>query len=439
MLYLAEMLKQVIRQKRNLHASKDEIKQLQRRKFLQLVQFAALHSPYYSRIIREHNIDIANCKPEDFPVLTKPELIKHFDDIVTDKKITKAGIDDFLSESNNPADLFLGRYIVIHTSGSSGVIGYYVYSVPEFLTGLAPTTRANGVRLGQKVAYIAATNGHFAGATMASVGKKLRPIYRDVRLFDINAPFGQTVTAINQFQPTMIGGYAFALRKLAEAQTTGELHIKPDLVQSGGEPLSSANRTYIQHAFAAPVVNVYASSEHIIMGLGRDSFGGMYLMEDNIIFELGPTGTRLTNLYNYTLPLIRYQMSDQLQHIDDPAPRMPFTKVREIVGRQELVPVFMNDRGKEDFISPLVLAEFFAKGLAQLQVLLTGPKSFVFKACLTVGLSPAERQESINNIELRLRNLLAEKAMTTVTFHIEVVDRLWADEKTGKFALIVRQ
>ena len=82
-------LKQAYLSKKNLKLSKEQIKLLQQEKFIKLVRFAAQKSPYYQKIAK-NNIDINNCKPEDFPILTKETLIKEFDNIVTDKQITKA-------------------------------------------------------------------------------------------------------------------------------------------------------------------------------------------------------------------------------------------------------------------------------------------------------------------------------------------------------------
>jgi phenylacetate-coenzyme A ligase PaaK-like adenylate-forming protein len=437
--YTFNLFKAALRQKRALRLSRGQIKQLQQQKFLKLAQFAAEHSPYYRRVIREHGIDVRHCRPEDFPVLTKPLLIEYFDEIVTDRAITKAKIAGFLEHSTDPSDLLLGKYTVIHTSGSSGTVGYYVYSQSELVAGLAASTRANGLHWRQTVAYVGATHGHFAGVTMLNMAKKLPLLYKQVQLFDINAPFAETIEAINEQQPMVLGGYAFALRKLAEAQRQGSLRITPAIIQSGGEPLSTADKDYIQTVFGAPVVNVYASSEHLLMGLGRDSFGGMYLMEDSLVFELQPAGARITNLYNYTLPLIRYQMSDHLEPMADATQIMPFTKVKEVVGRQEAVPVFLNDRDEEDFISPILLVEFFVKGLAQFQIVLESKRAFVFRACLEPNLSQAQQGEVAEHITAALQAILAEKLMTRVTFKVELHDQLRPNPRTGKFALIVHR
>ena len=104
-------------------------------------------------------------------------------------------------------------------------------------------------------------------------------------------------------------------------------------------------------------------------------------MEDNMIFEFNSSGTAITNLYNYTMPLIRYQMSDQLVPISDITKTLPFTKVQEVVGRNENVPLFINDNGVEDFISPIILVELYVKHLKQFQFHLIDKKSLWVLEC----------------------------------------------------------
>ena len=438
-MFLFNLLKQSYVNKKVFRYSQEQIKALQQKKFLQLVSFVNQKSPYYQKIIKKYNIAIENCTPEDFPILTKTDLLEHFDEIVTDKRITKAKIAKFLEKSKDPTELFLNQYIVIHTSGSSGTVSYYIYNQKEFIQGIASTTRADGIKLFQKLAFIGATKGHFAGVTMVSIAKKLPFLYTDVQTFDINGSFTAIIDKLNQMQPAIISGYAFALRKLAEAQNEKRLTIKPHLIQSGGEPLNNQDKAYIQKIFNAPIINIYAASEHLIMGIGRDSFGGMYLMEDSFIFEIQPTYTNVTNLYNYTLPLIRYQMSDHLQSIDDKTKLMPFTKIANIVGRKESVPIFITDNGEEDFISPHVLGEFYVKNLNKFQIHLVDKKAFIFKVCLDEHITKEERIITLKKIEEGLRTILKEKQMTKVKFDIEVVADFWVDPKTGKFRLITKQ
>lgn len=119
----------------NARRSPGSLAAFRMRKFRDLVRFANGRSPYYSRLIRENNISPEGCVPEDFPVLTKPVLMRHFDEIVTTPGIRKAGIADFLSRSKDPRDLYRG-HVVLHTSGSSGEIGYFVYSRTDWMRGI---------------------------------------------------------------------------------------------------------------------------------------------------------------------------------------------------------------------------------------------------------------------------------------------------------------
>jgi phenylacetate-coenzyme A ligase PaaK-like adenylate-forming protein len=93
-------------------------------RFRHLVRYVNEHSPWYRDVITERGIDVDTCVPGQFPPLTKAVLMANFDRIVTDRRVTKAAIADFLSRSRDPEDQFLNRFRIIHTSGSSGEVGY---------------------------------------------------------------------------------------------------------------------------------------------------------------------------------------------------------------------------------------------------------------------------------------------------------------------------
>jgi phenylacetate-coenzyme A ligase PaaK-like adenylate-forming protein len=105
-------------------------------RFRDLVAHANLHSPYYANVIKERGIDIVRCVPTDFPVLTKSILSTHFDTIVTDRRITKQVVADFLSRSTDPTEQLFDSYRVLHTSGTSGEVGYFLYSNRDWYRGM---------------------------------------------------------------------------------------------------------------------------------------------------------------------------------------------------------------------------------------------------------------------------------------------------------------
>src|ERR1700748_2717854 len=97
-----------------------DIEAAQLRKFRALARHARERSPYYAHIINERGIDPDNCVPRDFPVLTKSLLMANFDDIVTERRVTKQSVAEFLSRSTDPTERLFNELTVMHTSGTSG-------------------------------------------------------------------------------------------------------------------------------------------------------------------------------------------------------------------------------------------------------------------------------------------------------------------------------
>ena len=91
-------------------------------KFRALLRHVHAHSPYYADIIRERELDVQTCGLGDFPLLTKSMLMANFDDIVTDRRVSKQVIAEFLSRSTDPKERLFDDLTVMHTSGTSGEV-----------------------------------------------------------------------------------------------------------------------------------------------------------------------------------------------------------------------------------------------------------------------------------------------------------------------------
>ena len=246
------------------------------------------------------------------------------------------------------------------------------------------------------------------------------------------------MSGLNEFQPHVLVGYATALKILADGQEAGALQIRPRTVESSGEPLNREDRARLHSVFGVPPLNVYSCTEHLLMGMGSSADSGMLLFEDDLIFELQSDHTCITNLFNRTLPLIRYRMEDVLTPVENARSTVPHRIVKEIVGRNEHVPYLRNVHGDEDFISPHIINEFFVPGLRRFQIQLHDRTSFLFKVCLESGLDAAGQTAVLRKIDERWREILAEKQMQNVTFEVKEVPTLDVDAKTGKFRLVLR-
>lgn len=423
----------------NSRRSAETIRVQQLKKFRRLVTYAYRHSPYYRELISARGIDIKSCVPEDFPVMTKSVLMEHFDEIMTDRRINREAINEFLETSKDPAELFQGRFTVVHTSGTSGEVGYFVYSPADWARGVSHSLRINPLRPGRRrMAYYGATKGHFTGVSFAASTQ--RPLVKwkyAMECFDVNRPIAEVIDGLNSFQPDILMGYPSSIAILAQRQLSGELNISPRWLQVSGEVVTETDWAMIESAFGVRLLNVYASTEHLIMGMGSKQMGGITLFEDELIFELESDYTLVTNLFNFTMPLIRYRMDDILERQEESNKGSPYSLIKNIEGRRETIPHFINRHGEDDFISPYIIIELLVKHVRRFQLQVLDKNSCVFRICLEPSLSEQQQEDAVRAVEHRLTEIFEEKDMGNVIRRVDVVDELPPDPRTGKFRLIL--
>jgi len=145
------------------------------------------------------------------------------------------------------------------------------------------------------------------------------------------------------------------LRRLGDVKRRGRLRISPASVMCAGEPLTADARADIEDAFGCPLSNLYAATEVAIIARSYPGSLGLHLNEDIAVYEpvdgdnrpVGP-GTRakkllVTNVINHAMPLIRYELTDEVTVLDEPNPG-PWTgrRIADIEGRSD--DVFAYDR-----------------------------------------------------------------------------------------------
>ncbi len=127
---------------RNTGRAKEQIERRQKKKLEKLFLYAYDHSPYYRRVFEAEGIFRENIKKtplEKFPVLDKEILMEHFDELVTDRSLQQKELLKFDENSEDDGEIYLGRYHVVHSSGSTGTPRYFVYdneAWEQMLTGI---------------------------------------------------------------------------------------------------------------------------------------------------------------------------------------------------------------------------------------------------------------------------------------------------------------
>lgn len=426
--------------KNNEKKSRKYILYLREKKFRKILKFAYKNSKFYHDLYSSHGIsfdDLDTINIEKLPVIDKEVIMDNFDKLVIVDNVTLREIKNFLDINKTTNDLFKNKYHVIHSSGSSGKVGIFLYSKKDWNRIYPSVLRIHNLKLRRiKSVFFGATDGHYSSVSFFSWSQKgFLKIFNKSMILEIKKPIEEHIEKLNQFKPDVVCGYFSGLKILANYQENGLLKLSPNIILNTGEGINHKDKEYITRIFNAPMVNSYGISECGNFGIGKDEYGGIALNDDLVFVEIKEDHILITNLFNETQPLIRYRLEDYLTLSKNAPVDFPFTVVNEVIGRAESSIWFKNKDGKMDFIHPIVIAEFFVKGLDRHQIVLTGESSFDFLAVV----NDAKTEEVVEKIRKKLDLILVEKNFLDVSYDVKVVESLNIDSKTGKFKQIIKK
>jgi len=315
-----------------------------------LVATAKTSSPWHAR--RLAHVDAASLTPDDLsalPTMTKDDLMGHFDEIVTDRRLTRALVESHLATLEGDRYL-LEEYHVLASGGSSGRRGVFVFDRPawrsyyacymrfmvQLMASMPPPTRP------PVMASVAADK-----PTHATLAVGLSFLDPASPRFGASWPLERIVAGLNAAQPDALMGYASVVARLAHEALAGRLRIAPAVISATSEPLTAEMRATINAAWHAPLFNGFGTTEGLIGG-SCTANRGLHLSTDLVLVEpvdaagrAVPPETRsakayLTVLYNTVQPIIRYELSDPLVVLDGPCPcGTTLMRVDDVEGRSD--------------------------------------------------------------------------------------------------------
>lgn len=343
--------------------SRDKIKQHQEKEVQKLRDFAYANSPFYKKFHQ----GLENRPLHELPVLTKQELMRSWDEIVTDRSLHLKDVEHFLNNVKG-LEAYQNKYFAFATGGTTGVKGITIYTKKEWLnifSQSARLTKWTGIKfsLTKKLRMSTVQSKlpwHIAGAASFITF----PFSKSLPL-DVTEPMDQQINELNGFQPDVFAGFAGNIHLLAQEQINGRLKISPKTVLTTAETLKKEGREAIEQAWKTKPFEAYGSTEIGEAAAECEQHKGLHIFEDVIILEivdnnnkpvqLGITGSKVlaTVLWNYTLPFIRYELSDHIKLSPEPCPcGRPFQLIEEIQGREENVIYLPGRSGEKVRIEP---------------------------------------------------------------------------------------
>lgn len=433
------------------HAARNPEKVAQR--LAGIVAHARAHSPYYRELYRTLSSRVLD--PAVLPATDKKQLMARFDDWVTDREVTLAGVRKFIEDPRLVGDKFLGKYLVAMTSGTTGRPGIFVLDHGHTKSGILATREAfrkwlslaDFVRFllrGARMAALHATGGHFVSVTsFTRLRRSSRILAKLTQDFSVHAPMQELVSGLNRFRPAIVASYATVASLLAREQELGRLRIKPVLLVLTAEGLPADEYERIARAFGAKVGNVWGSTE--IAGIAYScAEGWLHLVGDWIIVEPVDADYRpvppgehshtvlVTNLANRVQPILRYDLGDRVLQRPDPCPCGNPRPAIRIQGRSSEVLRFPIQDGEQVSIPPLAFEMDHVPGVDVFQVVQTAPTTLRVRLHYEPG---ADHGSVWQRVEDELRDLLANHKLDHVT--IERAEEPPEQSSGGKYRTVI--
>lgn len=291
------------------YASSDELHAIQRTKLHSLLTECYENVPYYRRVM-----DGLGALPQDikdvedlqkFPVLTKEVIRANFDELLN-KKFDKSSLT------------------TISTGGTTGAPLQFLFSNHENAVRCAHWERWKkfaGVKQFERFMYIG-TDNNAANAGDEYEGTFTPGGYYLMASFGLDdARFEKYLSNIQKYKPNYLRGFAFGCYLLAEFFVRKGIQYPLKAVLTSGDMLYDHFRDVIEKAFCCKVYDHYGQNEDIITATECEQHSGYHINmesciaevvnENNMPVQAGETGAILgTNLENYCMPLIRYDITD---------------------------------------------------------------------------------------------------------------------------------
>jgi phenylacetate-CoA ligase len=309
----SNQLNYIIELEKSQWYNREKLEEFQQKKLLALLRHAYENVPYYHRIFNEFGIvndgtrDLS--KFDQIPILTREIMRRHHKGLISkDYKTRKWYYNSTGGSTGEPT-----RFIQddIYGKWTSVTKNYYYQDMLDIdemnvkkviLWGSERDLFKGSIGLKAKVTNLLTNTIFLNGFIMTE---------EDMERY---------IKIINAYKPDLIRGYAGLLYELCRyAERKDRTIHTPKIVISAAETLSDVMREKIEAVFGTKLYDYYGTRETAIAGECR--YGLMHMFIFNNYVELLDNNNKpvsegeegriiVTNLHNYSMPFIRYEIGD---------------------------------------------------------------------------------------------------------------------------------
>lgn len=272
------------------------------------------HNKYYHQIFNHigliHDGEVDPSRIPDIPVLTKDIIRKNQQKLISDDYLTRKWFYNSSGGSTGEPVRLMQDDIYLRWRNATN---YYYY---KNILGIDEPAVKKVLLWGSErdifkgsVGFKAKVQNWISNTVLLNT---LRMTEQDIERY---------INTINSIKPEIVRGYAASLYELCRYAEKKKLPIyTPKIIISTAESLSDGMRETIQSSFGTKVYNFYGSRE--VSNLAGECKEGLMhpfmfwnyqeiLDSQNQPVKMGEEGKIVvTNLFNYSMPLIRYEIGD---------------------------------------------------------------------------------------------------------------------------------
>jgi phenylacetate-CoA ligase len=340
----------------------DEIQYIQLIKLKKILKHAAQTTPYYKELFKA--IDFYPDDLTDISKLSKLPLLT--------KNIIRENKKKIVSDSYNIDDLIKKR-----TGGSTSTPLQLYWDQSAATYKYATVLRHNS--------WVGFVPGNKYAALWGDTAKKIsfkekirrhfyeRVIYLDTLKID-DSYLEKFIRKIKRFKPEILFGHAHSIFMLTEFMDDNKIE-NPGIkgIITTAEMLYDYERRKIEDIFGQIVFNRYGCEEVSLIASECEVHDGLHINADNVLIEIvesdeeSPGKIVITDLVNFSMPFIRYDIGDAAQIKNGICPcGRGLPRIENLYGRTSEY-LYTTDRKKVSGISILDTFAIHIPGIKQIQ------------------------------------------------------------------------